>query len=265
VTTIRPISVEEDSVALTHYSLSQQGDRTYNEDAYCHVRDDGIVSFAVADGMGGASGGMQASAIAMSAVREHALTLDANDLSQQFVAISSAIKHAQQTTPEHSGMCTTIAELRIDTYSQQAIWAHWGDTRIYWFRENELVSVTEDHSVVQSLVTAGLLSQEEAARYSKRNVLLGAAGATCEVEPCVLAAPVPIADGDAFLICTDGVWSMVDTPFIEQALSQAISVQDWIDAIMKQVAIVGHGSNDNFTATGVWVTSGDEKTISMAL
>ncbi len=256
------ISFEEDSVALVHYSLSRQGDRNYNEDAYCHARDGEIVSFAVADGMGGAAGGMQASALAMAAVREHALTLNAEEFAHQFVAISDTIKQEQKARPDLSGMCTTIAELRIDTYSHHAIWCHWGDTRIYWFRDNELLTMTEDHSVVQSLVAAGLISEEEAVNYPKRNVLLGAAGASSEVEPSVLPGPVTIVDGDAFLICTDGVWSMVNTPFMEQALSQAVSVQDWVNVIMDEVANVGSGSNDNFTATGVWITTSGDKTIS---
>ncbi|QNP49106.1 PP2C family protein-serine/threonine phosphatase [Diaphorobacter aerolatus] len=265
MTTIQPLPVDEDSVALTHYTLSNQGDRNYNEDAYCHAHDRGIVSFAVADGMGGTSGGRHAAALAVSTIRQSELSLDPNEMSRQFLAISTAIKREQIAHPEMSNMCTTIAELRIDTYSQQAIWAHWGDTRIYWFRNNELVTMTEDHSVVQSLVSAGLLSEEDAANYPKRNVLLGAAGANSEVEPSVLPSAVTVTDGDAFLICTDGVWSMVNTSFIERTLSQAVSVQDWIDEIMKQVALVGSGSNDNFTATGVWITAGSEKTIAMRL
>lgn len=259
------ISSDEDSVALVHYSLSRQGDRTYNEDAYCHARDGEVVSFAVADGMGGETGGMQASALAMTAIRQNKLTLDADAFASQFVAISDAIKQEQKANPELSKMCTTIAELRIDTYAQRATWCHWGDTRIYWFRANELVTMTEDHSVVQSLVAAGLISEEDAAHYPKRNVLLGAAGANSEVEPSVLPTPVDIADGDAFLICTDGVWSMVNTAFMEQSLERSSSVQDWIHTIMDEVARVGVGSNDNFTATAVWITADADRTISLGL
>ena len=49
--TVPQASLDDDSLALVHYSLSRQGDRTYNEDAYCHVRDEGVISFAVADGI----------------------------------------------------------------------------------------------------------------------------------------------------------------------------------------------------------------------
>lgn len=136
-------------------------------------------------------------------------------------------------------MCTTIAELRIDTYSQRATWAHWGDTRVYWFRNHELRAMTKDHSVVQSLVAAGLISNEEALTYPKRNVLLGAAGSASEVGPSVLENPVAVTNGDAFLICTDGVWSMVSTQFMETSLSKSVSVQDWVNTSwMKWLGLV---------------------------
>ncbi|MBF5005913.1 PP2C family protein-serine/threonine phosphatase [Diaphorobacter caeni] len=265
MTTTPPASLEEDSVALSHYSRSHQGDRSYNEDAYCHARDGEVISFAVADGMGGAAGGMHAAALAMAAVRQNPLSFNPQEFSHQIVAISDAIKLEQSKNSELSSMCTTIAELRIDTYSQRALWGHWGDTRIYWFRDNELLTVTEDHSVVQSLVSAGLMTEEDAANYPKRNVLLGAAGASSEVGPSVLDAPVALADGDAFLICTDGVWSILNTAFIEDSLGRAASVQAWIDTLMEEVERTGSGENDNFTATGVWITSGCEKTISPGL
>ena len=115
---------------------------------------------------------------------------------------------------------------------------------------------------MQSLVAAGLISNEEALTYPKRNVLLGAAGSASEVGPSVLENPVAVTNGDAFLICTDGVWSMVSTQFMETSLSKSVSVQDWVNTLMDEVARVGSGSNDNFTATGVWITADSEKTIS---
>ncbi len=110
-----PSLIAEHSLALVHYSLSRQGDRDYNEDAYCHVRDGDLIAFAVADGMGGKSGGAQAAALAMEHTRNARLTLDSEQFSKHFVEISNAIKARQSLTPELSDMCTTLAELRIDT------------------------------------------------------------------------------------------------------------------------------------------------------
>lgn len=249
------------SLALVHHSLTNKGDRSYNEDAYCHVRDKHLVSFAVADGMGGAAGGAQASQMAMQAVRTMPLTLEAEPFTAQLLAMSQQIQTEQQSNPQCSHMSTTVAELRIDTYSQKAVWAHWGDSRIYWFRAMELMSVTIDHSVVQSLVSAGLLSNHEARSYPKKNVLLGAAGANSEVGPEVLATPIDVASGDAFLLCTDGVWNYLANKDIETSLKNSGSVQAWVTDLMDQVERLGQGSNDNFTATGVWITGDGEQTL----
>ena len=249
------------TLALVHHSLTNKGDRSYNEDAYCHVRDQHVVSFAVADGMGGAAGGLQASHLAMQAVRAAALTLEPEQFCQQLMAMSQLIKTEQLSNPELSRMSTTVAELRIDTYAQKAIWAHWGDSRIYWFRGKELVTMTVDHSVVQSLVSAGLLSAAEAKTYPKKNIVLGAVGANSEVGPEVLNAPIDVASGDAFLLCTDGIWNCLHPEDIEASLKQSASVQDWVADLMERVQTIGHGSNDNYTATGIWITSDGEQTL----
>lgn len=249
------------TLALVHHSQTNKGDRSYNEDAYCHVRDKHVISFAVADGMGGAAGGLQASHLAMQAVRAASLTLEPEQFGQQLMAMSRLIQSEQQANPELSRMSTTVAELRIDTYAQKAIWAHWGDSRIYWFRSKELVSMTVDHSVVQSLVSAGLLSAEDAKTYPKKNVLLGAVGANSEVGPEVLNAAIDVTSGDAFLLCTDGIWNCLTPEDIEASLKTSASVQDWVADLMVRVQTLGHGSNDNFTATGIWITNDGEQTL----
>lgn len=254
-------SPSESSLGLVHHSQTHKGDRSYNEDAYCHARDKHIVSFAVADGMGGAAGGLQASHLAMQAVRTYPLTMVPEAFNDQLLAISDMIQAEQLANPKHGSMSTTVVELRIDTYAQKAVWGHWGDSRVYWFRAKELVSMTVDHSVVQSLVSAGLLSEEEAKTYPQRNILLGAAGANSEVGPEVLHQPIDISTEDAFLLCTDGVWNCLSPDEIEQSLKQSPSVQDWISDLMARVERSAQGPNDNFTATGIWITSDSEKTL----
>ncbi len=249
------------SLGLVHHSQTHKGDRTYNEDAYCHARDKNIVSFAVADGMGGAAGGLQASHLAMQAVRTSPLTIEPEAFNDQLLAISEVIQVEQLANPKHGSMSTTVAELRIDTYAQKAIWGHWGDSRVYWFRAKELVSMTMDHSVVQSLVSAGLLSLDEAKTYPQKNILLGAAGANSEVGPEVLNQPIDISTEDAFLLCTDGVWNCLGPEEIEKSLRQSSSVQDWISDLMALVDRSDQGPNDNFTATGIWITSDSEQTL----
>ena len=121
--------------------------------------------------------------------------------------------------------------------------------------------MTMDHSVVQSLVSAGLLSLDEAKTYPQKNILLGAAGANSEVGPEVLNQPIDISTEDAFLLCTDGVWNCLGPEEIEKSLRQSSSVQDWISDLMALVDRSDQGPNDNFTATGIWITSDSEQTL----
>lgn len=251
----------EPALALVHHSQTDAGDRSYNEDAFCHVRDHHVVSFAVADGMGGAAGGLRASSLAMQAVRNASLSMQPAVFQEQLLAMSGQIQAQQQAHPEYSRMSTTVVELRIDTYRQRAIWAHWGDSRLYWFRAKELVAVTSDHSVVQCLVNAGLLSQTDAQTYPKKNVLLGAVGTQSEVGPEVLERAIDISTGDAFLLCTDGIWNGLSTADIEASLQRSSCVQDWISDLMAEVRKRGRGDNDNFTATGVWISDDGQSTL----
>lgn len=121
--------------------------------------------------------------------------------------------------------------------------------------------MTIDHSVVQSLVSAGLLSAEDARTYPKKNILLGAVGVNSEVGPEVLSHPVDVSSEDAFLLCTDGIWNNLSPEQIQESLKQSSSVQDWISDLMTAVEQAGRGKNDNFTATGVWITSDSERTL----
>ncbi len=123
-----------------------------------------------------------------------------------------------------------------------------------------LLDMSEDHSVVQSLVSAGLITEEEARNYPQRNILLGAAGSESEVGPSVHEQTETLLEGDAFLICTDGLWSVLDTSILEKHLSNASDVQAWIDALMDEVKKSGAGHNDNYTATGIWITTNSERT-----
>jgi serine/threonine protein phosphatase PrpC len=251
----------EPALALVHHSQTDQGDRSYNEDAFCHVRDQHVVSFAVADGMGGAAGGLRASNLAMQAIRIAPLTMDPAIFRDQLLAMSRQIREQQQAHPEYSSMSTTVVELRIDTHRQRAIWAHWGDSRIYWFRAKELMAMTSDHSVVQCLVNAGLLAPNDVATYPKKNVLLGAVGTQSEVGPEVLEQAIDISTGDAFLLCTDGIWNCLSPADIESSLQRSGCVQDWINDLMATVRQQGRGDNDNFTATGVWISNDGENTL----
>ena len=92
-------------------------------------------------------------------------------------------------------------------------------------------------------------------------MLLGALGGASEVTPEVLAAPVAIADGDAFLLCTDGFWNLVSDTVMCQTLTLARDVKEWMDVLGDYAAGAEGPDKDNYTAIGVWVTPSELRTI----
>lgn len=251
----------ENWLGLSYFSVTGKGDRPYNEDASGHAAVGTLVTFVVSDGVGGQPGGDLASHAVVERIRQDAKALSREQMLSGYRAIEDEIRANQALNPRNVRMGATVAELRLDTARQLALWGHFGDTRVYWFREGGIKSVTQDHSVVMSLVAAGLISETDAASHPKKNVLLGAFGVAGDLEPEVLAEPVCIEDGDAFLLCTDGVWNSVTPCEITETLQLSPSVEHWVRAIEEKVKSSNLEDKDNYTMIAVWVTSSCDRTL----
>lgn len=189
--------------------------RKQNEDAVWFDEARGI--FAVADGMGGHLAGEVASAMAMDAIR----ALAVSDARPGILALKDVVERAQKAIARHAkknprcaGMGTTLSVMfRGGRYMYIA---HIGDSRIYRLRGGELMQITQDHSLVDELVRAGLITQEEARTHPKRNIITRALGTQGDNEPDLLAADT--MPGDLWLLCTDGLNSMVSDKDIRDAM-----------------------------------------------
>jgi PPM family protein phosphatase len=186
-------------------SLSDTGrKRRHNEDAF--VCDPPL--FAIADGMGGAQAGEVASGLAAGTVQEHA-----GDVESSEERVVSLIQEANRRVYERSredaalsGMGTTLT-LALVGDARVSI-GHVGDSRAYLFRDGALEQITEDHSLVAELTRAGKLSEEEAESHPQRSVITRALGTDPNVD--VDAFTVETRDGDVFMLCSDGLTSMVE-------------------------------------------------------
>jgi PPM family protein phosphatase len=178
--------------------------RRHNEDAYvCEPP-----LFAVADGMGGAQAGEIASRLAAAALR-HPRDADPGRGSEHVVAlIQEANRRVYEAAAEDeavSGMGTTITAAVAE---QGCVWiGHVGDSRAYLIRDGVLDQLTEDHSLVAELVRSGKLSPEEAETHPQRSVITRAIGTDPDVDVDVFA--VQTRPGDLFMLCSDGLTSMV--------------------------------------------------------
>jgi PPM family protein phosphatase len=226
--------------------------RRHNEDSY-------VASpplFAVADGMGGAQAGEVASALAAGTARELGHEPGTSGLEQVVSLIKAAnLRVHERATADASasGMGTTMTAAIVQADGTVAI-GHVGDSRAYRLRDGRLEQLTDDHSLVAELVRRGELSPEEAAVHPQRSVITRALGTEPDVE--VDAFTITAQDGDLFLLCSDGLSTMLDATAIEEILDRN---QGHLDAATHALirAANDRGGDDNITAILFAVSDGD--------
>jgi protein phosphatase len=214
--------------------------RRHNEDAYvCEPP-----LFAVADGMGGAQAGELASGLAAAALRDEASELSGgeqrvDDLIQE---ANRRIYERQSQDASASGMGTTMTVALVED-GRVAI-GHVGDSRAYLIRDRKLEQLTEDHSLVAELVRSGKLSPEEAEGHPQRSVITRALGTDPDVD--VDTFSIEARPGDLFLLCSDGLTSMVGD---EAILREVERNRDDLAAAAKALVRAANkgGGEDNIT------------------
>jgi serine/threonine protein phosphatase PrpC len=263
----RPLPQEPVFAAQTgHIIFGQKSDvgmvRSNNQDAAMSIfftsdtvdekPDFGI--FIVADGMGGHSEGEKASAITAKTVMQDILKSVYMPMLQEVdmdsdrptvtEALATAIENANNAVREKvSDGGTTVTAVVI--LGDQAYLGHVGDSRAYLISENhDVEQLTRDHSVVQRLIELGQLTPEEAETHDQRNVLYRAVGQNEEVDVDILRRRLP--PNAYVLICSDGLWGMIEKNDIRDIIANAISPQDACDKLISLANT--NGGTDNITA-----------------
>jgi protein phosphatase len=207
--------------------------RTSNQDAFAIDNELGL--WVVADGMGGHVGGNIASELAVVAIMNHVrssaqpwpsvsdqLHHATTVLTHAITAGKAAIQERIAVSPELSSMGTTVVAAWLCPLPTPAVViAHVGDSRAYMIRDERLVAVTTDHSLVQQLVTEGHMTLEDSLDHPKRNVLVRALGLNFPSTPDI--ALHPLSPHDILLLCTDGLMKMISE---EDILSVILESRD---------------------------------------
>ena len=235
--------------------LSKPGGRAMNEDAFGFWASSGVCFCVVCDGSGGQGGGDVASKLAVSTTLawfQAAPECSGTAIAAALGSANRAVMQHQDAESRLSNMRATAVVLAVDSARRTAAWGHLGDSRLYAFRGGRVVTRTKDHSVVQNMVDAGYLRQENLRKAEGRSKLFAALGQEENFEPVVECPTSVLADGDAFLLCTDGFWEFVEGRDMEAAFEGADSAEAWLRQMERQVISRGGPDQDNYSALAVW-------------
>jgi len=234
--------------------------RTSNEDSYSTRPDVGL--FVVADGMGGHVAGEVASRVAVEAIEafiqetagadrnrtwpfpfDPSISLEANRLRAAFRLANRKIASAIADSQDLRGMATTASAVLLGVRSASV--AHVGDSRVYVLREGKLQQITHDHSWVEEQVRAGTLTPTAARQHPWRNVVTRALSGG--EDPEVDVTEVSPKPGERYLLCSDGLFTVVPDTHIAEILGEQGVTLESIARSLVEAANEG-GGPDNITA-----------------
>ncbi|GAA3747593.1 protein phosphatase 2C domain-containing protein [Leifsonia bigeumensis] len=216
--------------------------RAHNEDSL--VADAPI--FAVADGMGGHAAGDVASDAVVTRLAELAQEgfTQAESIVEALRAATTDISHAIDERELGVGTTVTGAALVVNAGHPYWVVFNVGDSRLYLFDHNVLTQITVDHSVVQELVTAGLISSTDAEHHPDSNVVTRAVGFNTEPVPDFWL--LPVARGSRLLLCSDGLTREVSELRLRLHLAAGLNPRETALALVD--AALAAGGRDNVTA-----------------
>lgn len=233
--------------------------RHNNEDACFVLPHDNV--YLVADGVGGGNAGEIASRTAVKEIADYIENHPFDNAGNKYAIVNymqACLDRANEKIfenarryRENTGMATTSAIVCIR--EGVAYIANVGDSRVYLFRDGKLVQLTEDHTYVNTLLNAGIISQEQAASDSRKNVITKALGAEKTVEPDFFQ--VKISKDDIFILCTDGLYDELDDFKMIEIIENNTSMSD---VCAEMVAAANRsGGRDNITLISLRVMEED--------
>lgn len=239
---------------LDSFLFTTQGGREENQDFAARAEKGNGALYVVADGLGGHRGGKEASECVVNTLTDAwkgSTITDAEVLEpwllDQISRCNQRLLELQQE--KRNKMKSTVVALAI--HSDRAVWAYTGDSRLYHLRRGRILSVTEDHSVAYKKYKSGEISREQLCTDEDQSTLLRVLGSSEKWGPEVHSAK--LESGDAFLLCTDGLWEYVyDNEVLIDSL-KAASARDWAELLLQRAIARIKAGNDNLTLLTVCV------------
>lgn len=239
---------------FTIYQSSLQGPRDYNQDRIAYSYSKEALLAVVADGMGGHRHGEVAAQLAVKMLTEAFQRMALPILADPFRFLTEHIRQVHDAIESHTMANDLLDSPRttlVAAIVQQGILycVHVGDSRLYHIRDGRVIFCTQDHSKVHMLYRKGLIKREELLTHPERNKVYNCVGG--EIPPQVDLAPkMQLRDGDILLLCTDGLWSLVEPEEICKTLSEG-PVTDTIPVLLGMAEGRADETGDNMSVVAI--------------
>jgi PPM family protein phosphatase len=237
------------NISVANHSI--RGGRHQNEDAVYTCQADDIFIAITADGLGMHGGGEIASATAVEVLSNRFIdnpALDQNLILEHFIETNNAILSKQTASCQMKSTAAVLYMIR-----DQFALAHIGDSRIYHFRDRQIVFQSIDHSVSQAAVFSGEIDASQIRFHEDRNRLLRALGSEGKVQADIFISPDRISAKDAFLLCTDGFWEYIWEQEMEIDLAKSDNAEQWVSYMFARIGKRINGKNDNLSAIAITI------------
>lgn len=236
------------SITIDACFAQHQGDRKEQQDRVtilAHPKVKGVALAVVADGMGGHTGGVLAAEQVVHTARNNLTHFSPQEDTPQHMLENSMLEahtmiKASRFINEKDPHSTAVMLL---LQPGKVSWAHCGDSRLYHFRGDKLLTRTTDHSYVEHLLASGKITAEQALTHPYRNVLLTSLGGA-EAPKFDYGETTELLDGDSYLLCSDGLWGYFDAAEMGGVVA-AFSAREACEMLIHRARERAKGEGDN--------------------
>lgn len=241
---------------MLEYALfTNAGGREINEDSIGVFENNDNYCFVLCDGLGGHGMGDVASGLVRD-VFEDCFSKTENVekfLEETFTSAQKTLieEQIEQNVPQK--MKTTCVAMITD--NKNVYIGHIGDSRLYVFNRGKVKTRTLDHSIPQMLVLSKEIKESEIRNHPQRNIILRVMGIEWDKPMYELMTPIPLKKCQAFLLCSDGFWELIDEKDMCHLLRKTSSPEEWVQKMAEIVKRNGINKKmDNYSAIAVWNT-----------
>ena len=229
---------------------SDKGGRNNNEDCVGVLKN----TFVVADGLGGHQCGEVASQMVVDYILKKAECLEDIENATMHVLIqelNTVICMAKNKDNSLGNMASTVVAGFV--FGEKFNYLNVGDSRMYYFRNKDIMIQSKDHSVTQACVDMGMIEKEDIRFHEDRNKLTKVIGLSSKLKILNVFEPIEMQKDDAVLLCTDGFWEYINENEMVDLLITSQTPQKWIEKMLKVIKKRTQKDSDNLSVVAVFV------------